>query len=397
VARLLKNHAGRSKVLTLVRFLLAPHQKNSLFRAMRLSHFLLLISILFFASASVASTKHEPESARAYKGAIVMDAASGRVLFEDRADEVGPPASVTKLMTFLVVQDCIAGGALTLHTPVTITREDARVALLKDSTNVRLRVGEVFPVEELLYAIMIQSANDAANALAHAAAGSRPAFIELMNAKARELGLTRTTFHSPNGLPPVRGQLPDITSPRDLALLSRYLLLHTDILRYTSVRARSFGAGVRLQPVAMTNHNHLLGRIIGCDGLKTGFTNGAGFCLAATAQRGNHRIIAVIMGSSEAKLRDLKMAELIEKGFATIPANSTFASYTPLPVETAPATGTVPVISPPAATTTGTATTPAPSPITPAPLPPGDKTSTTDPADNDFTLKFSSPATAKRG
>jgi D-alanyl-D-alanine carboxypeptidase (penicillin-binding protein 5/6) len=339
-----------------------------------------LTAILFLAAASVASAKHEVETVRAYKGAIVMDAASGRVLFEDRADEVGPPASVTKLMTFLVVQDAIANGTLTLRTPVTMTREDARIAMLPDQTNVKLKEGEVFPVDELLYAIMIQSANDAANALTHAAAGSRAAFIERMNARALELGMMHTTFHSPNGLPPARGQLPDHTSPRDLALLSRYLLLHTDILRYTSVRARSFGAGVRLQTVAMTNHNHLLGRIAGCDGLKTGFTNGAGFCLAATAQRGSYRVIAVIMGSSEAKLRDLKMAELIEKGFALMPVGSTFNRSAPPAAQPPPATGTTPVNTPSA--------TP---PVAPAPLPPGQKTSATGPV----TLRLSLPATTE--
>jgi D-alanyl-D-alanine carboxypeptidase (penicillin-binding protein 5/6) len=343
---------------------------------MRLSHFSFFVSISLLVPASAASAK--TEVVRAYKGAIVMDAASGRVLFEDRADEVGPPASVTKLMTFLVVQDCIAHGELTLQTPVTMTREDARIAGLPDSTNVKLKEGEVFPIEELLYAIMIQSANDAANALTHAAAGSRAAFIERMNAKARELGMLHTTFHSPNGLPPPRGQLPDITSPRDLALLSRYLLLHTDILRYTSVRARSFGTGVRLQTVAMTNHNHLLGRIAGCDGLKTGFTNGAGFCLAATAQRDGHRVIAVIMGSSEAKLRDLKMAELIEKGFALMPVGSIFQRNVPPPAPTPPATGTAPVFNPPAT-------------MTPTPLPPGQKTSST----SHDSLRLSLPATSE--
>jgi D-alanyl-D-alanine carboxypeptidase (penicillin-binding protein 5/6) len=337
---------------------------------MRLSHFIFLIPILNLASASLASA-HAAETVRAYKGAIVMDAASGRVLFEDRADEVGPPASVTKLMTFLVVEDAIARGELTLQTPVTMTREDARIALLPDQTNVKLKEGEVFPIEELLYAIMIQSANDAANALTHATAGSRSAFIERMNARALELGMMHTTFHSPNGLPPPRGQLPDRTSPHDLALLSRYLLLHTDILHYTSVRARAFGVGVRLQPVPMTNHNHLLGRIAGCDGLKTGFTNGAGFCLAATAQRNSYRVIAVIMGSSEAKLRDLKMAELIEKGFALMPVGSTFERVVPPTPQPTPAGGTAPANSPPASPTT------APSSIAPAPLSTGQKTSST--------------------
>ncbi|MDE3084334.1 MAG: D-alanyl-D-alanine carboxypeptidase, partial [Verrucomicrobiota bacterium] len=265
---------------------------------MRFSRLFSLIIFLVIPCAVLSAAhrtikKSSPEVA--YKGAIVMDAASGQVLFEDHADKVGPPASVTKLMTFLLVQEHIARGAMTLQTPVTVTREDARIG----GTQVWLKEGEVFPVEELLYALMIQSANDAANALAHAVAGSRTAFVAQMNARARELGMTHTTFHSPHGLPPARGQQADLTSPRDLALLARYLLLHTDILRYTSVRTRTFGAGVRAKPVMMNNHNHLLGHINGCDGLKTGYTAGAGFCLAATAQRGPHRIIAVIMGSSE--------------------------------------------------------------------------------------------------
>jgi D-alanyl-D-alanine carboxypeptidase len=274
-----------------------------------------------------------------------------------------------------------------------MTREDARVAMLGDSTNVKLKEGEVFPIEELFYAIMIQSANDAANALTHAAAGSRAAFIERMNARALELGMLHTTFHSPNGLPPERGQLPDHTTPRDLAILSRYLLLHTDILRYTSVRARPFGTGVRLQTVAMTNHNHLLGRIAGCDGLKTGFTNGAGFCLAATAQRDGHRVIAVIMGSSEAKLRDLKMAELIEKGFALMPVGSIFQRSTPPATQPPPATSTAPAGKSSTSPTVPSVPSPtsAPSPVAPAPLPPGQKTSST----SHVPLRLSLPATTE--
>ena len=333
---------------------------------MRLSRLIFSAAILSALAAPVVFARKKVEtSVRPYKGAIVIDAASGQVLFEDHADEVGPPASVTKLMTFLIVQDHIRAGALTLQTPVTVTREDSRIG----GTQVWLKQGEVFPVEELLYALMIQSANDAANALAHAAAGSREAFVEEMNAKARELGMTHTTFHSPHGLPPARGQLPDLTSPRDLAILSRYLLLHTDILRYTSVRTRPFGAGVRSQPVVMNNHNHLLRRINGCDGLKTGFTNGAGFCLAATAQRGNHRIIVVVMGSAQAKVRDLKVAELIEKGFTLVPPGSAFAGYTPPPTP--------------------------PSPISPAPLSPAEKSAASG-VDPSLTVKFSEPTAPKR-
>src|SRR5581483_364918 len=206
---------------------------------------------------------------------------------------------------------------LTLQTPVTVTAADSKIG----GSQVWLKQGEVFPVEELLYAMMIHSANDAAYALARTAGGSVEAFVGLMNAKARELGMTHTTFRSPHGLPPATRHVADgdLTTPRDFSLLCRHLLLTTDVLKYTSIKARDFGDGIRAEPVKMTNSDHLIGHVAGVDGLKTGFTNGAGFCLSATAQRNGRRIIVVSMGSADSKTRDLKVTELIERGFAALP------------------------------------------------------------------------------
>jgi D-alanyl-D-alanine carboxypeptidase len=279
-----------------------------------------LIAALLPAAASARTA--------AYKGAIATDAATGAVLFEDNADAISPPASMTKLMTYAVLDDMLKAGSITLGTGVTVTQEDAKVAALRDSTEVWLKRGETFPVEELIYAMMIQSANDAAYALAHKAGGTVPAFVALMNEKARSLGMTRSTFRSPHGFPPPSRKIAegDLTTPRDYALLCRYLLLHTDILKYTSVRSRPFGAGFRAEPVLMTNHNHLLGKIEGVDGLKTGFTSGAGFCLSATAQRAGHRIIVVMMDSPDSKTRDLNVKELIDQAFIKLPiTDPTFA------------------------------------------------------------------------
>ncbi len=258
-------------------------------------------------------------SAAPYKGAIVLDCATGRVLFEDGADEVSPPASMTKLMTFAVIEDQLHAGAFKLDTPVTVTPADAKVAMLRDSTSVWLKANEVFTVDEMIYAMMIQSANDAAYAMAAFTTGSVDLFVAKMNAKAASLGMTRTRFRTPNGLPVRSHRIADgdLTTPRDFALLSRYLILHTDILRYTSVKTRVFGFGQRFPPTTMTNHNHLLGKIAGVDGLKTGFTTGAGFCLAATAQREGRRIIVVMMDCPDSHDRDLAVARLIERGFAT--------------------------------------------------------------------------------
>jgi len=294
----------------LVRRLLPVMLLNRSPRALRAP---LAAAMLAFAAAAQASLP--------YKGAIATDAATGAVLFEDNADSVSPPASMTKLMTFAVLSDYLKSGSIALDTPVTVTREDARVAAFKDSTEVWLRQGEVFPVEELIYAMMVQSANDAAYTLAHKAAGNVPEFVAQMNIKARELGMTRSVFRSPHGFPPPNRRIAegDLTTPRDYAILCRYLLLNTNVLKYSSVKSRVFGAGIRLQPVQMNNHNHLLGKIAGVDGLKTGFTEGAGFCLSATAEREGRRIIVVMMNSPDSRTRDLNVQDLITRAFMRIP------------------------------------------------------------------------------
>jgi len=296
----------------------------------------LLLGLLLGPAASARSAKLGP----VYKGAIVTDAASGAVLFQDNADEISPPASMTKLMTFAVLDDAIREGRISLRTPITVTSADAKVAMQRDSTNVWLKTGEVFSVEELVYAMMIQSANDAAAAVARTVGGSTPTFVGMMNAKAHALGMSRTTFRSPNGFPPRSHRIADgdLTTPRDFALLCRYLVLHTNILKYTAVKSRAFGAGRRFPPVAMVNHNHLLGKIAGVDGLKTGFTNGAGFCLAATAERASRRIIVVVMDCPDSRDRDLKVVQLLQRGFSTTPfVGPTISSSHPALAGPAPA------------------------------------------------------------
>jgi D-alanyl-D-alanine carboxypeptidase (penicillin-binding protein 5/6) len=244
----------------------------------------------------------------------VIDAATGRVLFEDKADVQNPPASVLKLMTFLIVQDKIRQGELALTTPVTIPAQAARMG----GSEAWLMDKEVVPVDELLYLLMVQSANDAAMALAIQAAGSKEAFVDLMNARALALGMTHTEFHSPHGLPPGRGQEPDLSTARDLALLCRELITKTDILRYTSARSHEFrhANGVVNK---FENHDHLLGTLPGCDGLKTGWYAKAGYSIALTVQRNGRRVIVVILGSPHRELRDSVATRLTERGFAALP------------------------------------------------------------------------------
>ena len=292
--------------------------------------------IVLFLTGCVAVFAADKHSRKAFSGYIVTDAASGRVLLEDGADVQNPPASMTKLMTFAVLYDKLSSGAISLQTPVKIAPEDAKMG----GTQVYLDPRETFSVEELIYAMMIQSANDAAHALARSAGGSVPAFVELMNAKARELGMVHTTFRSPHGLPPSSRRIADgdLTTPRDFAALCRYLLKNTDVLRYTSVRNRDFGANRKDGPQHMRNHNNLLGKVAGVDGLKTGYTAGAGYCLSATAERNGRRVIAVIMGSfgpngeiDKGRARDLKAIELIERGFDAHPEEFQAAKSVPIP------------------------------------------------------------------
>jgi D-alanyl-D-alanine carboxypeptidase (penicillin-binding protein 5/6) len=153
-------------------------------------------------------------------------------------------------------------------------------------------------------------------------------------------------------------------------------LLKTDVIKYTSVKSRPFGAGTRAAPVVMNNHDHLLGRVAGLDGLKTGFTNGAGFCLSATAERNGHRIIVVVMGSSDSKTRDVKVMELLERGFTLIPPGG------PAFTRAAPAAGVAvqPVDN---------------SPISAAPMAAAEK-SAMSPADAQPVIKFSLPTAKKK-
>jgi D-alanyl-D-alanine carboxypeptidase (penicillin-binding protein 5/6) len=270
-----------------------------------------------------------------YLGAIVVDAASGRVLFEDKADAKGYPASVLKLMDLLIILEKIEQRQLSFQDPVTVSAKASKTG----GSQVWLADREVFTVDEMLYALMVQSANDAAVALAEKVAGTTDAFVGLMNQRAKALGMTSTLFHSVHGLPPGAGQESDLTTARDFSLLCRELLRHPDTLRYTSTRKRPFRPNAGAKALLMTTHNHLLGQIEGCDGFKTGYFIAAGYSIAVTAARNGQRVIVVVLGSLDRKGRDAKAAELVAKGFAALPANPPAASpVAPAPPAPGPST-----------------------------------------------------------
>lgn len=246
-----------------------------------------------------------------YIGAIVVDPRDGRVLFEDNADATCYPASVVKLMNLLVLEDQIAKGSLKLDDPVTATVEATRMG----GTQVWLKENEVFPVEELIYAMMVESANDAATALAIHVAGSTDGFIQMMNEKARELGMKSSRFASVHGLPPSKDREHDITTARDLATLGVALLKYPDVLKYSSVKERPFRNGT----FTLRSHNHLLGNATGVDGLKTGYFREGGYCIVVTGQKNGVRLISVVVGSSTRKSRDHHANTMLSKGFISAP------------------------------------------------------------------------------
>jgi D-alanyl-D-alanine carboxypeptidase (penicillin-binding protein 5/6) len=276
----------------------------------------LFLTVPTLCSAKIATVAKDP-----YAGAIVVDAATGQVLFEKNADLPAYPASVVKLMGLLIILEKIDQGYVSLSNTVTITAEVSTIG----GRQVWLKEKEVFTVEELLYAMVVHSANDAAAALAIHIAGSRSGFVDLMNKRAAELGMTATRFRSVHGLPPGRRdkeQTPDISTARDLAILARELVKRPVVFHYTSIRARTFrpNAPAGEARIDMVNPNHyLLEEFDGCDGLKTGSFGAAGHSVVATAQRNGRRVIAVILGAKSRTTRDDEAARLMSKAFLELP------------------------------------------------------------------------------
>lgn len=270
-----------------------------------------LVSLIALGAASAAAPGTRSVARDPYLSAIVVDAATGRVLFEDNADATAYPASVLKLMDLLLVLESVKEGRLSLQDAVTVSAKAANPG----GAMAGLRQGESFPLDELLYAMMIHSANDAAIAIAEKVAGSVEHFIARMNERARSLGMKATDFHSVNGLAPAADGGRDVTTARDLSLLAQELLKHDAALRYTSARERTFRPDGGRAKLTMRSHNPLLGKVPGCDGLKTGYIAAAGYCIAATAERNGKRVIVILLGCLKEETRAAKAAELIEKGF----------------------------------------------------------------------------------
>lgn len=243
----------------------------------------LLIFVMLALSAGVLQAQEQ------YTAAVVVEPTTGRVLFEKNANQPLPVASMTKMMTLLVVLDDIQAGNLKLDTPVQIS---ARAAGMGGS-QVYLKQGETFPVRDLIAATMVHSANDAAMALAEHVAGTGDAFVPLMNERAAAIGMKNSRFFSPHGLPDETGHDDDAMSALDAARLGIELMKHP-LMRQLAVQQQMPFRGGQF---TMYNPNHLLKRYQGATGIKTGFHDKAGFCVTGSAKRGDMELVTVVMGS----------------------------------------------------------------------------------------------------
>lgn len=240
------------------------------------------------------------------RSAILIEAKTGAVLYSKDAHLALPPASVTKIMTLLIVAEAIDAGILTLDQTVTVSANAAS----KGGSQIFIKEGEKFTVEELLKSTVIASANDAAVALAELVAGSESEFVRKMNDRAKELGMKTTEFENCTGLDD--SVTKHLTSAYDISLMSRELIKHDIILKYSSVWQDSIRDG----EFVLTNTNRLVRYYSGCTGLKTGSTDKAGYCVSASAERDGMHLIAVIMGAESRDKRNADARVLLDYGFS---------------------------------------------------------------------------------
>ena len=243
------------------------------------------------------------------KSALLMDVATGTILYEQNAHEKLAPASVTKVMTMLLIMEAIDSGKIRWEDMVTASES----AAAKGGSQIYLKAGETMSVEDMLKSIAVSSANDCACAMAEHLAGSEAAFVDRMNARAKELGMNDTNFVNCTGLDDGEDAANHRTSAHDIALMSRELLKnHPDIKRFTTIWMDS----VRNGTFGLSNTNKLIRFYSGATGLKTGFTSGAGYCLSATAEREGMELIAVVMGCETSQQRTAACKSMLDYGFA---------------------------------------------------------------------------------
>lgn len=245
--------------------------------------------------------------------AILMEISTGKVLLSKNPDEKLPPASITKIMTLLLVMEALDSGRIKLDDTVTASKN----ASSKGGSQIWLKEGEQMTVDELIKATAVASANDACTALGEYIAGDEASFVSMMNKRAKELGMVNTNFENCSGLDDTAEN--HYSSARDIAIMSCELMKHEKIVEYTTIWMDSLRDGA----TELVNTNRLVRFYEGTTGLKTGTTSKAGYCVSATAQRDGMELVAVVLGSSDSTQRFEDAKKLLNWGFAN------YAVYTP--------------------------------------------------------------------
>ena len=266
-----------------------------------LCFFLVIVTLISITSISVHA---EFEVDKEIKSVILIEAETGTTLYERNADEQLSPASVTKIMTALLVMEAIDSGKLSFDTQITVSANASSMG----GSQIFLEIGETISVSELLKGMMVASGNDAAVAFAEAIGGTEQNFVDMMNAKAEQLNMTNTHFVNCHGL----DEENHYTSAKDIATMSAELIKHQEILEYSSVWTDSIRGG----KTALANTNKLVRFYEGCDGLKTGSTSIAKCCISATAKKGSMRLIAVVLAAPNTEMRFAAVRQMFDYGFA---------------------------------------------------------------------------------
>ena len=267
--------------------------------------FILLILFSFFYIPNIKS--EELNLAMNAKSAILIEASTGEVLFEKNPDEKLVPASMTKMMSMLLIMEAIEKGILKWDQVVTTSENASSMG----GSQILLETGEKMSVKDLFKGVAIASGNDAVVALAEASYGSVDVFVNEMNKKAKELGLKNTNFKNPHGL----DTADHYSSARDMSLIAKELARHEEVFKFTSIYEDYLRENTD-RKIWLVNTNKLVRFYDGVDGLKTGYTNGAGYCITASAKKRGMRIIAVVMGEPTSKMRNKEVSEMFDYAFA---------------------------------------------------------------------------------
>ena len=268
---------------------------------------MILLSFFSMFFPIMVNAENETSLAPKAKSAIMIEATTGDIIFEKNADEKLPPASMTKIMSMLLIVESIEKGVIAWDEMVTVSANASGMG----GSQILLETGEEMSVEDLFKGIAIASGNDAVVALAEKIAGTEEMFVDMMNDRAKELGLSNTNFKNPHGL----DETNHYSTARDMSIMARELVKHKKVLEYTSIYETYLRENLDTK-VWLVNTNKLVRFYDGIDGLKTGYTKGAGYCLTATANKNNMRLIAVVMGEETSQTRNSEITSMMDYGYA---------------------------------------------------------------------------------